>query len=267
MVQVMRVDKFLSNDGGSYSILSSAAVLSGASGRDDSFKMAKDCQMIHCCLVGDDAFVVRVVAGEPLRDDEASQWITRVTRRLKVPCGKLLVCSTYDPQWSPDEEERQEVREFDMPKGDYLVDVYTYLHTMNGRVLVETAWNEKLGAWFRHDHPSRPFPSWVAAELVRSPEDDPGHEAKWRHLARSVKSGALRVSLDPLHWIGVLVHLRPWPQEDAVLTPISREAAEDYCLPGAIPPETGLRRPAVFPLGISTKEDDHEFSYALRPIL
>jgi hypothetical protein len=179
-----------------------------------------------------------------------------------VPCGKLLVAGGFDPdtlgQWL-EEGEHEGVQLVEVPAGHYLVDVYTYLHSMNGRVILEQEWEEKLGTWFRRDHAGRAFPSWVAGEISMFHEEDPGHEAEWDHLAASVEKGTLKVETDPLDWVGFLVHLQPFDASAALTEP------EDGDWFGA---GQGLRKPKPFPLGVSSREaKDPEYREALSALV
>jgi hypothetical protein len=261
----MRSDAFITNDSGAYSILSSSVLQKAIDDqRENDAAFVEGHEVILATLVGDDSFVVRVVVGEDLTAAEKEEWIARVVWPLKVPCGKLIVSGGYDPDVLNDfvssgREPGGFVARFDVPPGEYTIEILTYLNTMNGRVHRER-WGDdgKLGAWFRKEHPDRAFPSWVAVELVREPEEDPGHEALWKDLAGSVKNGQLKIDLDPLSWVGVVLHLRPRNAGDE-LTEMSPD--------GFFADDEGLRRPERFPLGIPTTVNDQESRSWLRDIL
>jgi hypothetical protein len=259
----MRQDVFVQNDSGGISVMSSSVVERVVDdARDDDLQFVNAHEAILGGLVGDASYVGRVVVGEPLRPEEKEQWIAHYRWALKVPCGRLLLCGGFDPdmmaQWLQEGDEADYVKEVAVPKGHYLVDVYTYLHTMNGRVIVEDVWREKLGAWFRRDHPGRAFPSWVAGELTMFSEEDPGHEQEWSALAASVENGKLKVETEPLDWVSFLFHLQPFDP-----------AAELSELPpdGWFPPEAGLRRPQRFPLGIAATTRDPMYREALAELI
>jgi hypothetical protein len=258
----MRHDVYIDNDSGAYSILSSSVlprVIEDQRGNDRQFVDAHE--VILQGLVGDASFVARVVAGEPLTEQERQEWISQVRWPLRIPCAKLVISGGFDPDTLADfsENETEYVKAIDVPAGNYLVEVFTHLHTMNGRVLRER-WGPDalLGAWFRRDHPGKPFPSWVASELVRSPEEDPGHEDEWRDLVASVKSGSLRVGTAPLNWVGIVVHLLPLDPNAKLSKP-----GPD----GWFPEDAGLRHLAQCPLGIATEVYDHETRWQLSDIL
>lgn len=262
----IRRDVYLSNDGGGFAILSAGAVDRAVKdGRANDRKLVEAHDVLLVGLTGDDSFIARVVAGEPLTPPEEEEWIARIRWPLVVSGGKLLICSGYDPDllasWREKDVEvvGECVREVAVPDGKYLASVYAYLHTMNGRVFCEERFGEKLGAWFRRDHEKRAFPSWVAGELSRSPEDDPGHEKLWEKLAASVEKKKLAVETDPLDWVGFLIHLQPFDAKAQI-----SELSED----GWFPPDTGLRKPARFPLGIpAVGAEDGEVRYELNKIL
>jgi hypothetical protein len=256
----LRRDLYLQNDSGAYSLLSSTAIPRVvADDRANDFAFVRAHEVILQSLVGDDEFVVRIVEGEALSAEEEDQWISRVRAPLKIPCGRLLVCGGFDPDTIADLQE-DEASFVEVPPGDYVIEVLTYLNTMNGRVLRERAWGEEglVGRWFRRECPGRPFPAWVASELVRYPREDPGHETEWSALADSVRSGRLSVDLSSTSFVGVVVHLLPANSELELTEP-----GPD----GFFPDDAGLRRPERFPFGITTEIDDHQTRPPLRPIL
>jgi len=258
----MRKDVFVQNDSGGLSVMSSSVVermIDDA--RDNDLQFVTAHEAILGGLVGDASFVGRVVVGEPLLPEEKEQWIAHYRWALKVPCGRLLLCGGFDPdmmaQWL-DEGKGDYVQEVEVPKGHYVVDVYTYLHTMNGRVILDDVWKEKLGRWFRRDHPGRAFPSWVAGELTMFAEEDPGHEKEWGDLAASVESGKLAVETDPIDWVSFVFHLQTFDPEVEL-----SELPED----GWFPPEAGLRRPERFPLGVASTTKDRMYRDALEDLV
>ncbi len=256
----MRQDVFVQNDSGGMSILSSSVVdraIADALGNAASLAAAH--QAILVALAGDDSFIARVVANEPLTRNEQAEWVCRIRTRLEVPCGRLLVCAGFDPrnlgafkEQGPDDN----VREVRVPPGDYRVDVYTQLPTMTARVLRDR-WDEKVGTWFRREHTGKPFPSWLAGELVRCPEDDPGHEKEWEKLKASVTSRKLLVDTSTLDWVGYVIHLHA--VDEAELSEPNR---------GWFATDTGFRRPARFPMGLPAEgAEDPEYRYGLDSIL
>jgi hypothetical protein len=259
----MRKDVYVSNDSGGMSILSRSVlerVIDDSRENDGAFVRAQEA--ILGSLVGDDSFIARVVVDEPLLEEEEREWIAHYRWALKVPCGTLLVAGGFDPdvlgQWLEDGR-HDGVQAVDVRPGTYLVDVYTYLHSMNGRVILEEMWQEKLGAWFRRDHPGRALPSWVAGELSMFNEEDPGHEAEWKDLAASVDAGTLDVEVDPLDWIGFLIHLQPFDAS----APLTEPDDGDWFGAGQ-----DLRRPAPFPLGVPAVEArDPEYREALSALV
>jgi hypothetical protein len=239
-----RRDVYIQNDSSGFSIVPSSAVDRVIEDdRRDDLAIVRDHQAILMMLYGDDSFPARLVVGGSLTEDEDAEWLSRVTWRLNVPCGQLLLCGGFDPRTLVDWRDTGDdwegtVQAFDVPPGEYLVDVYTYRPTINGRFL-EDSWPLPLGAWFRKEHPGRAYPGWLFDELETIPELDPNHEDEWSDSSavdRDVEEGRR-------HVIGYLVHLRQWDAQ-ATLT----ELPED----GWFAPENGARVPLRFPLGLPT---------------
>ena len=259
----MRQDVYIENDSGGMSILSSSVVdraIAGARGNDASFAAAHEAILV--LLEGDDSFIARVVANEPLTEEEEEQWVCRIRTRLKVPCGRLLVCAGFDPRSLEDFKEHgphDSAREVHVPPGEYRVDVYTHAPTMTARILRER-WDEKIGAWFRREHKGKSFPSWLAGELARFAEEndeDPGHEKEWGALKASVASKKLRIETSTLDWVGYVIHLHA--RDGAALS----EPTD-----GWFKTDTDFRKPARFPMGLpAVGAEDPEYRYALEPIL
>ncbi len=255
----MRQDRYVDNDSGAYSILPSYVidrVIEDDRENDAGFVASHEA--ILQMLVGDSSFVARIVVDEPLTEAEETEWIARVRWPLHVPCGKLLISGGFDPDTISylveDESSFVEV-----PPGDYVVEVFTYLNTMNGRVF-RKRWGDdgRLGAWFRRDFPDRAFPTWVASELYWAPKEDPGHEAVWKDIAASLRAGMLQIESKPMAWVGVVVHL------------IRDESPEDLSTPqddGFFAEDAGLRRLERFPLGIPSTFDGSTVSSEVRAAL
>jgi hypothetical protein len=89
------------------------------------------------------------------------------------------------------------------------------------------------------------------------PEEDPGHEEEWSDLTAAVAAGTLAVDVDPIDWVGFLVHLQPFDSA-AELTPVPAD--------GWFEAERGLRRPAVFPLGLPATVRDPAYRAVLEDL-
>jgi hypothetical protein len=256
----MRQDFYVYNDSGGMSILSSSVVdraIADERRNDAAFAAAHEAILVS--LEGDDSFIARVVVDEPLTEQETGEWVCCLRTSLKVPCGKVLVCAGFDPTVLEDYKSGGPgdiAREIPVPPGDYRVDVYTHVTTMTARVL-RARWDEKIGTWFRREHAGRPFPSWLAGELVRYSDEDPGHEKDWGALEDSVASGALRVDTSAVDWVGYVIHLHPADGEE-----LSQPTD------GWFDTDIGFRRPARFPLGIpAVGAEDPEVRIVLDEIL
>lgn len=241
---MLRSDVYIQNDSSGFSIVPSSAVdRIIADDRNNDRAIVLDHQAMLMALYGDDSFPARLVVGGSLTADEDAEWIARATWKLRVSTGTVLLCGGFDPRTLSDWRETGDdwegaVHALDVPAGDYLVDVYTYRPTINGR-FIEESWPMPVGAWFRKEHPGRDYPGWLVDELEQMPDLDPGHEAEWSegdgpvHL---VDESRRRV-------IGYLVHMQPWDASATLST-----VPED----GWFEPEAGARVPPRFPLGLPT---------------
>ena len=251
----MRRDVSVTNDSGGLSLISSTVVdrvIEDNRENDQAFAEAND--VVLFALPGDESFIARVVVGEPLTAAEEAAWVACVRTRLKIPCGRLLVCGGFDPRrlesWRDEgetEDDESCVREVKVPPGEYRVDLYSHMSSLTAS-FVREEWRETVGAWFRREHPNTPFPQWLAEELKTSPEEDPGHETEWEDMAAAVKSGALRVENAPEGWIQYLVHLRSATSDVDKLSERGDDGWFDYT--------TGTRLPARFPHALPAEEEE-----------
>jgi hypothetical protein len=253
----MRRDVFIANDSGGFSVVAADAVDAIIEdGRSDDERFVADHKALLLELYGDDAMPVRIVVDEPLRDDEAAQWLARASWYLNTPDGRLLVMGGFDPDvmsWWKDETgtsaDGKGVALVQGIPGLVRVDVYAHAGSMNGRQILSEA-GDKPGAAFRRDHPDRAWPLWLAKMLEFSGEDDPGYEALWRDVPASVKSGALRLDVEGPAPIGFLVH-------------VTRAASAAGSPPagGWFERDVDARVPATFPVGLPSDVGDPEIDW------
>jgi hypothetical protein len=131
--------------------------------------------MLPLMLVQDDPFIIRVVAGGPLSEQEKEEWVARVDWHLNVPDGKLCVTGgslfTNDDYDEGDAQSEQYVGQVDLPKGRYRAALYTHVHGVNGgSVLDHVAGGygkgEALESWFARTRAGEDRPGWDDVELV-----------------------------------------------------------------------------------------------------
>jgi hypothetical protein len=259
----MRRDAFLANDSGGLSILAGDAIEAVIEdGRESDARFAAEDKVILLELYGDDAMPVRIVVDEPLQPEEEAEWLARVSRPIETTDGRILVMGGFDPDvlgWWRDETgggaDGKGVLVVQVPPGRWRVDLYAHAGSMNGRQVVEAEF-APIGRGFRADHPDRPFPLWLAKWLDWSGEEDPGHEAAWADVRGSLASGALAVDTDGTAAIGFLVHVTPdlGPYDEV---PDGAWFALD----------TNARKPARFPLGLSTTVSDPDIEGFLDRLL
>ena len=252
----MRRDVFIANDSGGLSVIAADAadaIIQDA--RADDLRFVSEHKALLLELCGDDSMPVRIVVDEPLRPDEAEQWLSRASWRIDTTDGRLLVMGGFDPDvlaWWREEtssgEDGRGVALFEAGPGSWRVDLYAHVGSMNGRQILSEA-AEKPGAAFRRSHPGRAVPLWLAKVLEFSGEGDPGYEELWQDLHGSVESGRLAVDTEDAGTVGFLVHVTPW-------TGPAPEAPEG----GWFGRDVNSRVPSLFPLGLSSDVIDPELA-------
>jgi hypothetical protein len=177
------------------------------------------------------AHIVRIVLNKPLSIEEESTWVDHWKSVLRLPTDGLVLSGEHHYVFGDVYPEFQEHLS-DVPAGDYLAEVFTYLPSANGLRCVQKATKEKLGAFFRRTRPGEPFPPWLARLCASKPGLDPGHEKEWKRQT---------VPADPTNHVAFLVRLTP-----LVGTP-PRVRLKDGVAP-AIPVHGRL--PAPYPRGL-----------------
>ncbi|MCC7177746.1 MAG: hypothetical protein IT177_05075 [Acidobacteria bacterium] len=131
--------------------------------------------MLPLTLVQDDPFVIRIVAGAPLTDQEHAEWVARVDWHLNVPDGRLCVTGgsvlTSEDYDADDPHEEQYVGEVALPRGRYRAALYTHVHGVNGGSVLDFlagghGQGESPESWFARTRPGEPRPDWDGMELV-----------------------------------------------------------------------------------------------------
>jgi hypothetical protein len=134
-----RRDVFIENDSSGFSIIPSSALDRViADDRQNDRAIVLDNQAVLMALYGDDSFPARLLVGGSLDADEQAEWLARVSWKLRIPSGTVLLCGGFDPRALTAWRDRGDdwegtVHALDVPPGDYSADVYTYRATINGR--------------------------------------------------------------------------------------------------------------------------------------
>jgi hypothetical protein len=184
-------------------------------------------------LVQDDPFILRVVLDEPLNVQEQAEWVGCTRHKLRVPDGRLVVIGGGVGYL-----EGEDMTDFtcflDVPPGDYLAELYTYFHGINGEYCLDGAGPpEPIGAYFRRTRPGEPFPLWLHNECAEEPEADPGHEDEWMDAEEDYDS-------EQPPYVGFLLRLSPLTEVPEL--PPMRD--------GWFAIGSGARRPEVCPVGV-----------------
>jgi hypothetical protein len=136
--------------------------------------------LLPVLLWQDDSFVARLILGD-LNEQEQEEWLGRLTWKIRVPCGELVLAPGRQALERTTHPGR--LQSVDIPAGDYLVNIYTLINSMNAGPLLEGpdgGLAEPLGAWFRRSRPeAAEFPLWLHNLCCRHPAQDPGHEQDW----------------------------------------------------------------------------------------
>lgn len=113
---------------------------------------------------GDCAFDDAIVVIGELSESEEDEWIGRISSRLSVPCGQLVVLCGGGDAYELEEAlsrggESELHTTIEVPPGDYRVDVYAYVSSMTVDFLLEEG--EPPSAWFERTRPQIRKPKWV----------------------------------------------------------------------------------------------------------
>jgi len=154
-------------------------------------------------LVQDDSFNVRVVVNGELTQAEADEWVGKLTWKLQVPDGRLVVCGgSIFVMDEDDEYTMQFTHVHDVPPGEYQATVYVFAHSINGEHLMTMAAGRKpepLGHYFRRTRPGEKFPPWLHNYCAMDPDVDPGHQKEWKNVKE----------IEGVEMIDFLLHLTP----------------------------------------------------------
>jgi hypothetical protein len=193
----------------------------------------KDGVFLPFQLVQDDPFIIRVVLDEPLTGQEQAEWVGCTRHKLRIPDGRLAVIGG-GPEYLWGEDMEEFTRFLDVPPGDYLAELYTYFHCVNGSYCLNEAGSpEPIGSYFRRTRPGQPFPLWLRNECADDPESDPGHDDEWEDVEADYDS-------EQPTYVGFLLRLAPLSDEPE-LPPMEDNWFEIG---------SGARRPAVCPIGV-----------------
>jgi hypothetical protein len=142
-------------------------------------------------LYQDDSFIMRVVLNESLTQQESDEWVGKITFKLSIPDGTMVVtggteyiCETSE--WT-EEHLVNFLQTIAVPPGDYQLDLYTYITAANGSPLVELAEQgkeEPTGTYFRRTRKvgADKFPEWLRKWCIGHHSTDPQHLDEWKDV-------------------------------------------------------------------------------------
>ena len=139
-------------------------------GRGDELEVTDLLQKEICIPLffpGDCAFDNAIAVVGDLTEQEANEWIGRISWKLSIPCGKLLiVCGGGDEDDLAAAISGEGYEGFDdyfetldVPPGEYLVEIYAYVSSMTVDLYFRD--DEPLSEWFYQTHPGVELPRWL----------------------------------------------------------------------------------------------------------
>ena len=212
-----------------------------------------DGTLIPIELVQDDGFDVRVIVNDALSADEEAEWIDRLTWKLSIPDGRLVIAGGAD-YLCGDRDERDQVT-VDVVPGDYRVDVYTHLYSINGAACLAKAGVRESGLkrYYLQTRPDQPMPLRVQRWLDLETEHDKlraamkkriedAAETSWRYLPRPEDQVPERE--EPDEAVQFVVRLTPLADHPVEAMPKIKR--------GWFSAVQSPRRPERFPLGLTS---------------
>ena len=222
---------------------------------DEWVKAVKRGDMIPLELYQDDPFIMRVVIGD-LLPQEDEEWTGRLDWKLRVPDGNLVVCggSEYVMEEFEDEEEHslaEYVKHIKIPRGDYKATIFMYMPGVNGTPCLRAAKGgdepEPLGEWFRRTRPKEKFPEWLQNECISDPAEDTDHEDEWE--------GKKPVKDPNRGYVEFLLQLTPMAADEKVEMPKADDGWFSTPSRCRVPERIPLRIIADNPEGLVTEEE------------
>jgi hypothetical protein len=170
-------------------------------------------------LAQDDPFIVRVVLGGALSDEESAEAVGRIDTALELG-DELVVAGGVEYVTEGEAWAEEFVRIVPVPAGSYRAQILTYLPGLNGDACLRAAGGDPdaLGAWWKKSRGRKPPPAWIRGEE---------------------EAGA------PVEHVQFLVHLTPLDGTPPVLPPLDG---------GFVSCTAGARKPEVCPAGLIARD-------------
>jgi hypothetical protein len=221
-----RVDFSIYNEATAFLVASDSMIGRQLSPGDAGWEQAvADGDLLPFELVQDDPFVIRVVVGGTLTDEERDDTIGQLTWKLRVANGKLFVAGGIEHVMEPVGSEvaqylAQYARHIEVPSGEYTATLHAYVHGVNGDNLLTRARGAKgegVGAWYRRTR-GNDLPVWVRVWCRVDPREDRGHEDDW--AAPPTKRE--RAKEESTQYVHFLLHLTPLDGEPRTMPPLEQ---------------------------------------------
>lgn len=139
----------------------------GAGDEAKTSKLLKGGVCIPVFFPGDCAFDNAIVVIGDLTEQEENEWIGRITAKLDIPCGKLVVlCGGGEEDFMEAALSGEGFNGYkdyfqiiDVEPGKYLVEILAYVSSMTVDFYFEEG--EPLDEWFHQTRPGADLPKWL----------------------------------------------------------------------------------------------------------
>lgn len=159
----MRRDVFVSNESSGLVITSRAMDADEAGPLEQAAwkKAVAAGKLVPVELRQDDSVLVRVVVDEPLTEVEAEEWVGKLTAKLLVKGGELVLCGGIGFLEDGGEAEAEHVVGLEVEDGTYHADLYAHLPGVNGPLCVD----EEPAAYWKRTRGRKKPPAWITESL------------------------------------------------------------------------------------------------------
>ncbi|WP_238154192.1 hypothetical protein [Synechococcus elongatus] len=178
--QVLPVDQRFFNDGAWYVLSSTSLGNSGLEPSQIVEQLQGDIEAIQAlmsagtCLplffLGDCALDQVIIVVGDLTDEQEREWLGRIQSYLHIPCGELMLLGGggCEEDWKiainhqiPPNPHLFNFQRFTIPPGDYLVEIYAFLGSMNFNFQLEEIPKRQWQQWFHlQDDQKAEQPEW-----------------------------------------------------------------------------------------------------------
>lgn len=202
----------------------------------DWSELTKENAIMMMSLYQDDGYSVRIVTGD-LTDEENSEWTSKVSWKLNLESGEMVVSGVCDEDledYLEDFGDGETVTDCHLgcivkiPKGEYRVDVYSYPP------------NDLAGGWMAIEDKSS-FKSCFGKDS-EIPFEKPIEYFKRTRQNENIPEW-IEEGYEDATFLDFIIHLTPWKESN-----LNTEIEDDGCL------KWEFRKPEICPIGIKLED-------------